>query len=343
MATDLLGSAFASFLGHRRVACNPTSNEQQIDLNQTNVQSFSEQASPQIPTPTPTTINPLVNFPSLCSDETFPPPLKRLRYASSSDTATVHVNTNHYDQLPTVLSPNSILPPPSLLQQLDNSLVSYTTPSSSNDTTIQQRPYPSPFEKVHPATNNASPSHKRKISYSTIFSPPLIVSTLLDSDSYPNGGSLLTGPSNSISCSQCDKTFSNEEDLKAHQKAHVRPFSCRVQGCKASFSKANHLSRHIRIVHNKERPFGCTVPGCSSRFGSKSHLGDHTRAVHMRLRTFKCDICNASWSKRFNLQKHIRIRHLGEKPYRCATCNMSFGTLSHVTRHEATVHKKDAT
>lgn len=146
---------------------------------------------------------------------------------------------------------------------------------------------------------------------------------------------------NTTECTQCKMVFHTSAELRAHrQTAHARPFGCMVSGCAATFSKANHLSRHVRIVHNKERPFACTVPGCGSKFGSKSHLGDHTRAVHMRLRTFKCTLCNASWSKRFNLQKHIRIRHLGEKPYRCSLCAMSFGTLSHVTRHEATVHKK---
>lgn len=59
----------------------------------------------------------------------------------------------------------------------------------------------------------------------------------------------------------------------------------------------------------------------------------------MRLRNFKCGICNASWSKRFNLEKHIRIRHLGEKPFKCRTCQLCFGTRSHVTRHELKVHK----
>lgn len=143
-----------------------------------------------------------------------------------------------------------------------------------------------------------------------------------------------------LTCNVCKGKFENEQVLREHKRGHGRPFACIRPGCSASFSKANHLSRHVRIVHNKERPFACDEEGCGARFGSKSHLGDHTRAVHMRLRTFKCHMCDASWSKRFNLEKHIRIRHYGEKPFRCTLCRMSFGTRSHVTRHEIKVHKK---
>lgn len=148
--------------------------------------------------------------------------------------------------------------------------------------------------------------------------------------------------SNVFVCGHCSKSFQSDFALKQHKRIHGRPFACMVSGCIASFSKANHLSRHIRIVHNKERPFACTEIGCGARFGSKSHLSDHTRAVHMRLRNFKCTMCDASWSKRFNLEKHIRIRHYGEKPFRCSFCYMHFGTRSHVTRHELKVHKRTA-
>lgn len=126
---------------------------------------------------------------------------------------------------------------------------------------------------------------------------------------------------------------------KTKFKKQERAYRCQYPGCSTSFSKANHLTRHIRIVHNGERPFACSKPGCGARFGSKSHLGDHTKAVHMKLRSYKCDICGAAWSKRYNLQKHIRVRHLRQKPYKCAHCDMSFGTLNHATRHELSVHQ----
>lgn len=88
----------------------------------------------------------------------------------------------------------------------------------------------------------------------------------------------------------------------------ARPYKCSVPGCTSLFGKANHLSRHIRIVHNKERPFRCEFSECNSRFGSRSHLVDHVNAVHKRLRNFRCERCNAAFSKSFNLAKYVRTR-----------------------------------
>ncbi len=118
-----------------------------------------------------------------------------------------------------------------------------------------------------------------------------------------------------------------------------RPYKCTVPGCTSLFGKANHLSRHIRIVHNKERPFACDRPDCNSRFGSRSHLVDHVNAVHKRLRNFRCDRCDAAFSKSFNLAKHKRLMHTKvAKNHRCQHCDLSFGTRSHLTRHVTKVH-----
>lgn len=119
----------------------------------------------------------------------------------------------------------------------------------------------------------------------------------------------------------------------------ARPYKCRIAGCTSLFGKANHLSRHIRIVHNKERPFRCEEAQCGSRFGSRSHLVDHVNAVHKRLRNFRCERCNAAFSKSFNLAKHKRLMHTKvAKTHRCLHCELSFGTRSHLTRHATKVH-----
>ena len=118
-----------------------------------------------------------------------------------------------------------------------------------------------------------------------------------------------------------------------------RPYKCTVPGCTSLFGKANHLSRHIRIVHNKERPFACDRPDCTSRFGSRSHLVDHVNAVHKRLRNFRCEKCDAAFSKSFNLAKHKRLMHTKvAKNHRCQHCDLSFGTRSHLTRHITKAH-----
>lgn len=129
----------------------------------------------------------------------------------------------------------------------------------------------------------------------------------------------------------------------------ARPYKCTIPGCTSLFGKANHLSRHVRIVHNKERPFKCDRGNCVSRFGSRSHLVDHVNAVHKRLRNFRCERCNAAFSKSFNLAKHKRLMHNTSitKSHRCTydpdTCDLAFGTRSHLTRHISKVHKQQKT
>jgi hypothetical protein len=60
------------------------------------------------------------------------------------------------------------------------------------------------------------------------------------------------------SCNVCNKTFTEQNDLKTHQCIHSghRPFSCDV--CKKSFSQQGHLKGYLRI-HSGERPFSCNL------------------------------------------------------------------------------------
>lgn len=241
-----------------------------------------------------------------------PPPAKRQRY--NDDTSSPNGG---------LLSPVSVLP---------LSLNLPAPPSHHMLPMGHHRPVFTPPVFTPPVPSSvASPSHSH--SHSRSHSHSLLTPIAVAAPTTETGGG------KRVQCTHCGGVYGSADELREHKREHGRPFACRAANCTASFSKMNHLSRHKRIVHNKERPFGCEVNGCGMRFGSKSHLGDHTRAVHMRLRNFKCGLCDASWSKRFNLEKHIRIRHLGEKPFRCPVCAMSFGTRSHVTRHQLKVHK----
>lgn len=367
--SEYLGSAFASFVGNRK-AYPPPSQPLQPHDQQSSSLPFAPLPLPQASQTTPASL-PSLTSPSPACSPSEPRPSKRLRYsqgptvlipdtlapvplispvsilAPATSTPAAPFNPARSTQLcprPTHLHSSSHCPLP-LSHPLDES-------PPANSLTKFPAPQPSPVcipqHSTAPAGAAAAQSLSQHRSLKRSRDAPSAIFTSRSESSLPatptqhlvKPKSASEPPQKHI-CNHCESHFHDQDELFEHTKlVHQRPFACKVAGCTACFSKQNHLSRHVRIVHNKERPFACMEPGCGSRFGSKSHLGDHTRAVHMRLRNFKCGICDASWSKRFNLEKHIRIRHYGEKPFKCPTCSLSFGTRSHVTRHELKVHRR---
>ena len=323
--SDLMASAFATFLDHRRKKYPYHHNHQ----NQT-------------PTSTPT----LSQSTHHVLHPPLHPPLHLKRQRSS-----IHLNHPLNQTSPIFLTP---LPLPS---DHSNSAALECKSNTNNEhlqlthTNHSPRPVVPPH---HSASNQqSSPNH---ITPNYVRGPMIGGIPLLNYSNHSITHPRNSTPANKLPLHPCTDRISKppitnptislytlsllkETSRQKPKSTTPRPFACHQKGCSASFIKQNHLSRHIRIVHNKERPYHCTEQGCGSRFGSKSHLADHTRAVHMRIKLFKCDMCNASWSKRFNLKKHIRVRHLGEKPYRCQHCHLSFGTRSHASRHELKVHK----
>lgn len=377
MSADLFSSAFASFVEHRRAASSvipsfplvpssPTSNTLP-KIPSTDTPTLSA----RIPHPNPFPSQGTSSQPPLKRIRGNPAATQVLPALSSTCLSAVFSPVS-------VVYPSTLAS--SSLDSLARIAVSPASPPQPNLPLYQYPPMsPTSFSPLHqkvekhpikgPPENNSRTLARSKHSESV--ATPLLVPLNMSTDFLPPASNISEGKpllaANSVSdprksdvrtpssfvvqggtfggdctfvCNLCGTRKTSKEELKLHKREHGRPFACSAPDCTASFSKANHLSRHVRIVHNKERPFACDEPGCGSRFGSKSHLGDHKSAVHMRLRNFKCRICNASWSKRFNLEKHIRICHLREKPFRCALCRMPFGTRSHVTRHELKVHKR---
>ncbi|XP_033610008.1 zinc finger protein 525-like isoform X1 [Cryptotermes secundus] len=136
------------------------------------------------------------------------------------------------------------------------------------------------------------------------------------------------------SCDECDKSFTEQCNLRAHQcETHQpihsgeRPYCCDM--CTKSFSQQGSLKIHQRI-HSGERPFCCDV--CTKSFSFQSGLREHLR-IHSGERPFCCDVCAKSFCFQSGLRKHLRI-HSGERPFCCDVCTKSFRQQGSLKRHQ---------
>jgi hypothetical protein len=77
--------------------------------------------------------------------------------------------------------------------------------------------------------------------------------------------------------------------------------------CAAAFSKASHVTAHVRVVHEKHRDHAC--PHCAAAFGRAGDLAKHVRAVHEKRRDHACPHCAAAFGHACHLKVHVRTVH----------------------------------
>ncbi|KAM9486929.1 uncharacterized protein Hap1MRO34_006827 [Clarias gariepinus] len=130
-------------------------------------------------------------------------------------------------------------------------------------------------------------------------------------------------------CSDCGKTFSDQNALKSHQCVHTveKPYQC--SECGKRFTQRGNLQRHQRL-HTGEKPYQCSQ--CGKCFTCQSHLQQHQR-IHTGEKPYHCSQCGKRFAHPGTFQKHQRI-HTGEKPYCCSQCGKRFTQQGTFQKHQ---------
>uniref|UniRef100_A0A8C5QKP1 C2H2-type domain-containing protein n=1 Tax=Leptobrachium leishanense TaxID=445787 RepID=A0A8C5QKP1_9ANUR len=118
-----------------------------------------------------------------------------------------------------------------------------------------------------------------------------------------------------ISCSECEKQFTNGIALKKHQRIHTgkKPFKCLE--CGECVTTALSLARH-KLIHKVESRFKCSE--CGKCFAEASTFTSH-KMIHTGEKPFKCTECGKGFTETSSLAKH-KIIHTGAKPFKCTEC-----------------------
>ncbi|CCM02765.1 uncharacterized protein FIBRA_04873 [Fibroporia radiculosa] len=65
-------------------------------------------------------------------------------------------------------------------------------------------------------------------------------------------------------------------------------YTCKVEDCRKTFGRSEHLKRHVRSLHMHERNYMCSLPICSSQFTRRDNLIAHERRHKHYQALFDC-------------------------------------------------------
>jgi general transcription factor IIIA len=132
-----------------------------------------------------------------------------------------------------------------------------------------------------------------------------------------------------------ERQLHSEKVHPGRTSSHPSPSSvCEFKDCGKSYSKREHLTRHVRTTHEAppEKPFGCDL--CGVRFVYKHALARHHTNCHTTDvdKPYACAICLLTFKKKSLLQAHSFV-HTGVLPFECEDCEERFLKKFQLTRH----------
>ncbi|OXA47383.1 PR domain zinc finger protein 5 [Folsomia candida] len=177
-------------------------------------------------------------------------------------------------------------------------------------------------------------------------------------------------------CSICNKTLSNQANLRkhldtVHNMEEDRPrFPCGFPGCEKSYLTKGDLTKHVKAGH-VENPVRFPCTRCGKEFKTRAYLGRHVSThttdkpckcatcgkcfacrrymtIHKRIHTqksgretFQCHLCLQTFLTKYGVQRHIRVIHEKQRNHRCTFCEKSFSSPSHLKNHVDAKHDPD--
>nr|CAD7193541.1 unnamed protein product [Timema douglasi] len=158
-----------------------------------------------------------------------------------------------------------------------------------------------------------------------------------------------------LKCSECEKGFLKNSDLKVHMRSHTneKPHTCKI--CGKRYRNIGNLNQHMK-THLEDKPFKCEL--CSEMFVRRAMLTEHIKR-HSGVKDYNCELCEKKFLTRRNLQAHRKWHsgtlkrytcqvcgkilnhglsahmrtHSGDKPYTCLQCDATFTVRSSLNKH----------
>ena len=110
--------------------------------------------------------------------------------------------------------------------------------------------------------------------------------------------------------------------------------------CNKTFSNGNNLDEHVKVKHENHTPEQCDQ--CARAFGTPHALKAHKYNMHRRV---KCDLCGQSLCNSFWLKRHMSTAHgiTPQNSFQCSHCPLFFNSKgskdNHVKKQHADIFK----
>ena len=142
-------------------------------------------------------------------------------------------------------------------------------------------------------------------------------------------------------CTQCDKTFFSQKELRRHGVVHINEKTHCCTFCEKQFKRRGDLKVHQAVQHEGlKRPRGkgnrndilCPCEICGKVFSSKGHAVRHLQMHQSNCEIFSCTFCSKTYKWQDDLKRHLWL-HSEKKPHYCAVCNQGFHRKSYLNLH----------